>query len=219
MPSPKRAALYVRVSTDRQHTENQKPECEQLARQRGFDIVEVYEEQASAKKRRPEYERMMRDAKRGAFDVLVFWALDRYTRDRLVGPQDIAELDRVGVQTVSVRETWVDTSGPHRDLLIQFFSWMAEQEHRRLVERIQAGLERVRQEEADPRKRAARRNRSKKDGGPKLAIGRPRTLDDAGVAKVRELRAAGRSWSEIAKAVGCSPWAARRAVMAAKEAA
>lgn len=135
----KRVAIYLRVSTDRQTTDNQRPEVEQLARQRG-EVVRVYEERASSKKRRPEYERMIRDAKRGAFDLLAIWAIDRFGRSMAGNLADITELDRVGVRVVSAREPWLDTSGPTRPLLVAIFSWVAEQEHARIVERIHAGL-------------------------------------------------------------------------------
>lgn len=53
---------------------------------------------------------------------------------------DVLELDRIGVKVVSVRESWLDTGGPVRNLLIAIFSWCAEQERNRLVERTKAGL-------------------------------------------------------------------------------
>src|SRR5271165_4581320 len=67
MRTSPRAAIYLRVSKadGSQSVENQRPEVEQLARARGFDVVRVYEEQASAAKHCPEHERMMRDARRG----------------------------------------------------------------------------------------------------------------------------------------------------------
>ena len=141
----KRVAMYLRVSTDGQTTENQRPECEQLARQRG-EVVEVYEEQASAVKHRPAFERMVKDAKRGKFDTLVIWAIDRFGRSMVGNLQDLTELDRVGVGVVSVRESWLDTSGPTRGLLVAVFSWCAEQERNRLVERIGAGLARAKRQ-------------------------------------------------------------------------
>ena len=51
---PRRTALYLRVSTDRQETECQRPEVEQLARVRGFEVVRVYEEKMSAATGLPE---------------------------------------------------------------------------------------------------------------------------------------------------------------------
>jgi putative DNA-invertase from lambdoid prophage Rac len=143
---PPRAAIYLRVSkaNGSQTVENQRPEVEQIARARGLAIVHVYEEQASAVKHRPQYERMMRDAKKGSFNTLVVWALDRFGRSMTGNLTDVLELDRVGVTVVSVRESWLDTGSPVRSLLIAIFSWVAEQERARLIERTKAGLEQAR---------------------------------------------------------------------------
>ena len=87
--SPLRAALYLRVSTDRQETECQRPEVEQLARTRDFEVVKVFEETMSAAKVRPEYAKMMKDARRGAFDVIVVWAIDRFGRSMIGNVSDV----------------------------------------------------------------------------------------------------------------------------------
>ena len=122
------AAIYLRVSSDQQTTDCQRPDVEQLARARGHRVVHVYEERVSAVKHRPMYERMLADAKRGKFKVLVIWALDRFGRSMTANLNDVLELDRLGVEVVSVRETWFDTGGPVRSLLVAIFSWVAEQE-------------------------------------------------------------------------------------------
>jgi DNA invertase Pin-like site-specific DNA recombinase len=58
----------------------------------------------------------------------------------------VLELDRLGVPVLSVREPWLDTSGPVRPLLVAIFGWVAEQERTRLIERTKAGLERARRQ-------------------------------------------------------------------------
>lgn len=143
----KRAALYLRVSSDEQTFENQRPDLQRLARTRGYKIVATYSEQISAAKVRPEYARMMNDAHRGMFDVLIVWALDRFGRSMAGNVQAVLELDRRGVEVVSVREPWLDTgAGPVRSLLIAIFSWVAEQERNRLSERTRAGMARARRD-------------------------------------------------------------------------
>lgn len=143
-----RAALYLRVSTStwEQTTANQRPEVEQLARARGFDVVHVFEEQMSAAKERPAFAKMMKAAHEGKVDVVVTWALDRLGRSMTGNLQTVLDLDRLGVQVVSVREPWLDTSSPVRALLIAIFSWVAEQERLRIVERTKAGIARARRE-------------------------------------------------------------------------
>ena len=179
-PRVTRAALYLRVSTDKQSTENQRPEIEQLARARGFEVVHVYEEQGSAAKHRPTYEQMLKDARRGKFNVLIIWSLDRFGRSMVGNLQDVLELDRLGVTVVSVKESWLDTGSPVRSLLVAIFSWVAEQERNRLAERTRAGMEQA-------RRRGSR-------------IGRPPARLDDGY--VRELRARGLSVRMIADELG-----------------
>lgn len=141
-----RAALYLRVSTDGQTVENQRAELAQLARTRGWLPV-WYEETASGAKARPVLDGLVRDAKAGRVQLLAFWALDRLSREG-AGPviSLVNELARVGVKLVSVRESWLDTSGPFGDVLVAFAATMAKLERDRLVERTKAGIERARKE-------------------------------------------------------------------------
>jgi DNA invertase Pin-like site-specific DNA recombinase len=191
-----RVALYVRVSTGAQTHENQLPELEQLARTHGYAVVARFAEEASTAKRRPVFERMMADAKRGAFDLVAVWSLDRFGRSMAGNVADALALNRAGVQLVSVREPWLDTGGPIRDLLLAIFSWVAEQERRRLSERTKAGLARVRQ-------------RGSRSGRP---IGRPPRLDAATVAAAVRLAAEGRSGRQIAVALKIPRSTVRRAL-------
>src|SRR5258708_21280812 len=87
---------------------------------------------------------MMVDAKGGRFRVLLIWSLDRFGRNMQRNIGDVLELDRLGVQVVSVKEPWLDQQGPARSLLLAVFSWVAEQEAVRLSERTLAGLARAR---------------------------------------------------------------------------
>jgi putative DNA-invertase from lambdoid prophage Rac len=139
------AALYARVSTAEQTTANQLDDLRRLASARGWEPV-VYEEQASAAKRRPVLDRLMDDARRGKVHAVVVWALDRLDRSMLGCLARVVELDRLGVSVVSVREPWLDTSGPTRALLVAVFGWVAEQERARLIERTRAGLDRARRQ-------------------------------------------------------------------------
>jgi len=180
--APPVAAIYLRVSKSdgSQSVENQRPEVEQLAKARGFEVVTTYEETMSAAKHRPTYDQMLKDARRGKFKVLLVWALDRFGRSMTGNLTDVLELDRLGVTVVSVRETWLDTGSPVRSLLVAIFSWVAEQERTRLIERTKAGLQ------------AARRRGAK--------IGRPRRRVD--LDRARELRAGGQSLRAVAKELG-----------------
>jgi putative DNA-invertase from lambdoid prophage Rac len=135
---------------------------------------------------------MLKDARRGKFQVLVVWALDRFGRSMVGNLQDVLELDRIGVQVVSVRETWLDTGSPVRTLLIAIFSWVAEQERSRLIERTKAGV-------AAARKRGTR-------------LGRPRARVDRD--RLHELRAQGWSVRKIAKTLGVGSSTVQRRLLA-----
>lgn len=139
------AALYIRVSTDKQTVENQLAELRQLAAARGYEPV-IYEEVESAAKARPVLDRMLADARAGRVRAILVWALDRLHRSMVGSIQTVLECDRLGVPVISLREPWLDTAGPVRPLLIAIFGWVAEQERSRLIERTKAGLERARRQ-------------------------------------------------------------------------
>src|SRR5258708_18973136 len=138
-----KAAVYLRVSSDRQTVENQRAGVEQLARARAYEPV-PYEEIESAAKRRPVFDRMLTDARAARIQLLVVWAIDRLHRSMQGAINDVLELYRLGVRVLSVRESWLATSRPGRPRFLAIFGWVAEQERARLIERTKAGLERAR---------------------------------------------------------------------------
>lgn len=144
-PARPRAALYLRVSTDdgRQTTDNQAPDLRRLAAARGFEPV-IYEERESAAKTRAVFDLMLADARAGRLRAVVVWALDRLHRSMAGAINTVLELDRLGVQVISLKESWLDTNGPVRSLLVAIFGWVAEQERTRLIERTRAGIARAR---------------------------------------------------------------------------
>src|SRR5438309_782852 len=80
----KRAAIYLRVSTSGQTTENQRRELEAVATQRGWKIVATYEDAgisgAKGRVKRPGVDQMLKDATAGRFDILASWSVDRLGR-------------------------------------------------------------------------------------------------------------------------------------------
>jgi DNA invertase Pin-like site-specific DNA recombinase len=175
----KRAAIYLRVSTFEQNIENQRPEVERIAKVRELEVVKTFEEHISATKKRPAYDAMMKDAHRGKFDVLIIWSLDRLGRSMYGNIGAVVALDQCGVRIVSAQEPWLDSGGPTRQLLIAIFSWVAEQERIRLIQRTTAGIERA-------------RKRGVHLGRPFASISKPLML---------QLRAHGASVRNIAKAL------------------
>ena len=140
-----KAAVYVRVSTDRQTVQNQLADLERLAQARGYEVI-VYEEVESAAKARLVLDRLLADARAGRVQAVAVWALDRLHRSMVGAIQSVLELDRLGVRVLSARESWLDTDSPVRPLLVAIFGWVAEQERTRLIERTKAGMERARTE-------------------------------------------------------------------------
>jgi len=142
----KRAALYCRVSTVDQHPETQLGELRQFAANR-FQIVGEYTDHgfSGTRARRPELDRMMDDARRHKFDVLLVWSCDRLARSTKHLLQTIDELNGMGIQFLSQREA-IDTEGPLGRALIVIVSAMSELERCLIVERVRAGMRRARLE-------------------------------------------------------------------------
>jgi len=143
----KRAALYVRVSTVDQHPETQLHELRQFAAQRGLQIVQEYVDHGfcGARARRPALDRMMEDARRHRFDVLLVWSCDRLARSTKHLLQTLDELSGFGIQFLSQREA-IDTEGPLGRAIIVIVSAMAELERCIIIERVRAGMRRARLE-------------------------------------------------------------------------
>lgn len=143
----KRAALYVRVSTVDQHPQNQLHDLHQFASQRGFQIVQEYVDHGfcGARARRPELDRMMEDARRHKFDVLMVWSIDRLARSTKHLLQTLDELSGFGIQFLSQREA-IDTEGPLGRAIIVIVSAMAELERCVIIERVRAGMRRAKLE-------------------------------------------------------------------------
>lgn len=146
MSVPKRAALYMRVSTLDQHPETQRYDLLQLAQLRGFEIVDEYVDKISGTRaRRPGLDRLMSDARRGRFDVVLLWAFDRLARSVHHFLRVIEELQHLRVEFVSFREN-LDTTGPLGHTILVILAAVAELEHNLVRERVRSGMRRARLE-------------------------------------------------------------------------
>jgi DNA invertase Pin-like site-specific DNA recombinase len=193
MASPvTRAAVYVRVSRSDQREALQEDECRELVARRRWELVEVYADHgvSGRRDRRPALDRLMADARRRRFDVLVVWRSDRLFRSVRAMVNALGELDALGVSFVSATEVF-DTTTPQGRLLLHLVAAFGEFERQVLVERTVAGL-------------AAAKRRG-------VRLGRP-PGDRPPAGRVRALREAGKSWATIARELGCTSSAARRAV-------
>jgi DNA invertase Pin-like site-specific DNA recombinase len=141
----KRAALYMRVSTLDQHPETQRYDLLQLVQQRGFTIVEEYVDKLSgARARRPGLDRMLSDARRGRFNIIVVWAFDQLARSVRHFLEVLDELNHLNVEFLSFREN-VDTSGPLGRAMV-ILGAVAELERNLIIERVRAGMRRAKLE-------------------------------------------------------------------------
>ena len=180
----KRAALYLRVSTDGQTTENQRRVLEDVAQRRGWTITATYEDAgisgAKGRDKRPGFDAMLKDATRRRFDVLMFWSIDRLGRSAATVATALAELEGAGVAIYADKEA-MDATTPHGKAMLQMAAVFAELERGLIRERVMAGLSRARAQ------------------GVKL--GRPRA--QAGTeSAIRERLAQGEGMIRIAKALG-----------------
>jgi DNA invertase Pin-like site-specific DNA recombinase len=144
--SGKRAAIYLRVSTSGQTVENQRRELEQVAERRGWSVVEVYEDAgvsgAKGRDQRPGLDRMLNDANRRKFDVVMVWAVDRMGRSLVDLLGTIQHLEAVGVDLYLDQQN-IDTTTPAGKLLFQITGAFAEFERSIIRSRINAGLARA----------------------------------------------------------------------------
>ena len=143
----KRVALYLRVSTKDQTTANQRIELETWALARGYQIVGVYEDHgisgARGRDRRPEFDRVLKDAARRRFDILAAWSVDRLGRSMSHLVETLGELQATGTDLYLHRQA-VDTTTPSGRALYGMLSVFSVFEREMIVERVNAGLARAR---------------------------------------------------------------------------
>jgi DNA invertase Pin-like site-specific DNA recombinase len=141
----KRAAIYVRVSTDKQTVENQVQALRQIAERRGWEVVEVYNDAgisgAKGRDQRPGLDRMLKDASR-RFDVVMAWAIDRLGRSLIDLLGTIQGLEACGVDLYLDQQA-IDTTTPAGKLMFQVTGAFAEFERSMIRERVKAGLKRA----------------------------------------------------------------------------
>jgi DNA invertase Pin-like site-specific DNA recombinase len=146
MAKAKRAALYVRVSTDSQTVENQIRELRQVAERRGWEVVEVYNDAgisgAKGRNGRPGLDSMLKDASRRRFDVAMAWAIDRLGRSLTDLLHIIQHLEACGVDLYLDQQS-IDTTTPMGKLVFQVTGAFAEFERTMIRQRVKAGLKRA----------------------------------------------------------------------------
>jgi DNA invertase Pin-like site-specific DNA recombinase len=182
---PLRAALYARVSTDKQNTENQLTELRQAAERLGWEVVAEFVDKgisgAKGRKDRPQLDAMLKGVARKDFDVVASWSVDRLGRSLIDLVGLLQDLHSIGVD-LYLHQQGINTTTPAGKALFGMMGVFAEFERGMIQERVKAGM--------------ARAKTNPKPG--KLAIGRP-TASQAVEDSIKELRAQNIGMLKIAK--------------------
>jgi DNA invertase Pin-like site-specific DNA recombinase len=143
----KRAALYVRVSTDHQTLENQTRELSQIAERRGWQVVETYSDAgisgSKGRDKRSGLDRMLNDAGRRKFDIVMAWSIDRLGRSLIDLLNTVQSLEAFGVDLYLDQQN-IDTTTPTGRLMFQITGAFAEFERSMIRQRVRLGLKRAR---------------------------------------------------------------------------
>jgi DNA invertase Pin-like site-specific DNA recombinase len=180
-----KVAIYTRVSgkSNRQDAANQSLQLIEYCQRQGWEFVEYTDRMSGTKADREAFVQMFEHARVKRFDMVLFWALDRFSREGTLKTLEyLQRLDAYDVGWRSFTEQYLDSTGMFRDAVIAILATIAKQEHARLSERVLAGLQ-----------------RAKREG---KVLGRKRIILDR--EKIRAMHVAGQSVRAIAATVGIS---------------
>ena len=168
----KRVAIYLRVSTTDQTTENQRRELQRVAKRHGWSVVKVFEDAgisgAKGRRERPALDELLKAVARREVDMVAAWSVDRLGRSLIDLLDFLRELHAKGVD-LFLHQQGVDTSTPSGRAMFQMMGVFAEFERAMIRERVLAGLA-----------------RAKEQG---ITLGRPQ-LEDSDPDKVKAIKAA-----------------------------
>ena len=187
--TPKRAALYLRVSTKNGQTvENQRRQLRKVAKHRGWKIVATYQDEgisgAKGRDKRPGFDKLLKDAARGEFDIVAAWSVDRLGRSLKGLIEFLSEIHALEID-LYLDQQGVDTTTPAGEAMFGMLGVFAQFERAIISERVAAGLARAKAE-------------GKTLGRPP---GRSKKRDKL-QGKVRRLRKQGKTLRAIADDVG-----------------
>jgi len=191
IPNPPRVAIYCRVSTGGQSTEQQVEACRRYCDGRSWEVAATIAEVQSTKKRRPKKEALLKALRRREYDGLVLFRLDRWARSAIEMLTEIEDLTSRGVMVVSLHETFDTTTAMGRAML--------------QLAAVFAQLERDLHAEATRERLAALKRMGKR-------LGHQSPIRGEILVQAHELRLAGHSLRQIARSLGSSPAAVHRAL-------
>jgi DNA invertase Pin-like site-specific DNA recombinase len=145
----KRAAFYLRVSTQDQTTANQERELRQVAERMGCEIARVYKDHgisgAKGRDKRPAFDALCRDATKRQFDMVMAWSVDRLGRSLQDLVAFLSELHALRID-LYLHQQGLDTTTPAGKAMFQMMGVFSEFERAMIQERVRAGLRRARAE-------------------------------------------------------------------------
>jgi DNA invertase Pin-like site-specific DNA recombinase len=191
---PKRVAIYARVSTDQQSTDNQLRELRAVAERAGWHVVAEFVDHglsgAKSRAERPALDRMLKAATRREVDLIAAWSVDRLGRSLQHLLALLTELHAARAD-LYLHQQALDTSTPAGRALFQMCGVFAEFERSMIVERVRAGVARARAQ------------------GKRL--GRPTVVDDVVLRRLKRLRARGVGMARCARELGVGLGTVQRA--------
>jgi DNA invertase Pin-like site-specific DNA recombinase len=194
----KRVALYLRVSTSEQTTQNQRRELREAAERHGWDVVSVFEDAgvsgSKGRAGRPGLDALLKGVTRKEFDLVMSWSVDRLGRSLQDLLSLLGELHAKGVG-LYLHQQGLDTTTPAGTAMFQVMGVFAQFERAMIQERVKAGLARARKE-------------GTKSGAP---IGRARVGADVEKA-IRAARRKGTGMNKIARELGVGVSVVQRVV-------
>jgi DNA invertase Pin-like site-specific DNA recombinase len=188
----RKIALYARVSTkDKgQDPENQLHILREFAQAQGWKIAHEYIDHVSGKTSdRAQFQRLFADAARRQFDLVLFWSLDRFSREgALATLKHLEMLGSHGVGFRSYSEQYLDSCGIFKDAVLSILATVAKQERILKSDRTKAGLARARRE-------------GRIGGRPRLVLDRDRVLrlDDEGATQAEIAEALSVSQASVSR--------------------
>ena len=164
-----KTAIYMRVSTTLQTTENQLIPLTEYAKRMGLEIVSVYKDEgiSGVKSKRPALNEMLKDAVKGKFSQILIYDISRLGRSLKELINLLNDFNQLKIRLVFLQQG-IDTSTSTGQMMFNLLGVFAEWERNTIVDRVNAGLDRARLE------------------GKKL--GRPSTINDSVINAVRLLR-------------------------------
>ena len=176
----KRVALYLRVSTGEQTTENQRRELLAAAGRHGWDVVEVFEDAgfsgAKGRDQRPGLDRLLKAVARKEIDIVAAWSVDRLGRSLIDLLGFLGELHAKSVD-MYLHQQGIDTTTPGGKAMFQMMGVFAEFERAMIRERVNAGLARAREQ-------GKTLGRPRLDGNTEKAIRKALRKGDTGMRKI-----------------------------------